>query len=345
MTLAVTHTYEGFTNGGSVQPGDDGVGATVAGTVQYASAAAFRGSLGIRFLTTGGAASIYYDVQTLSADGKSGTISLYLQIHTVGSGGGILLELRNAGTKLARFQCTTTGGNHFFIADGTGALQGSAGTLAFTTDDQFRLDFHWKWDSAGNLITVSSELYKGTNINGYIPDEALAPAAFACTLIPSRIYIGQQAATYDLYVDDVRLYSKSTDLPDPITVAPASTADPVRTISSSGLTWVTLNPGAISDTSDATYAEFASGGGSGRWFLSPSIVLASGQFTLRMGLDSGTSAKTVVVKLYQDNVTLAKQWTGVSVTTTPSDYSFVLDAGALAAITDATELYVDVAWA
>jgi hypothetical protein len=345
MTLAGTHTYEGYTNGAAAQVGDDGIGG-VTGTVQYATAAAFRGSLGIRFLTTGGAASVYYDVTALSADGKSGTYSAYFSIHTVGSGGGLLLNLRNGGgNHLARFQMTTTGGNHFYISDGAGALQGSAGAVAFVADDLFRVDFHWNWNSTSNLITCSSELYKGTNINGYVPDEVLAPPAFACTLIPTRMYIGQQAASYDVYMDDVRPYTKSTDLPDPITASPAATSDPVRTISSSGLTWVTLNPGAISDTSDATYAEFASGGGSGRWFMSPSIVLASGQFTLRMGLDSGTSAKTVVVKLYQDNVTLAKQWTGVSVTTTPSDYNFVLDAGALAAITDATQLYVDVVWA
>lgn len=98
---------------------------------------------------------------------------------------------------------------------------------------------------------------------------------------------------------------------------------------------------ALSDGSDTTYVEsptVSSTETAHRWRWQPSNAKSTAQITLRLGTDTGTA--TVAVRLFEG--TTSRQTWSQAVTATATDYNFTLSGGTIGAITDWSNLFVEV---
>ncbi|MFE7844894.1 PKD domain-containing protein [Microbacterium sp. NPDC057407] len=99
---------------------------------------------------------------------------------------------------------------------------------------------------------------------------------------------------------------------------------------------------ALSDESDTTYVESPAVSASEtslRVRITPGAVKASGSLKERLWTDTGTANATL--RLYE-GTTLRQSWTQ-ALTNVPTEYTFTLSSGTLAAIADSSNLYVELA--
>jgi len=177
----------------------------------------------------------------------------------------------------------------------------STGTPTITDDDA--LDASFTAGSAGNLYTVQLE---ATDNDG---------ASVSDTL-------------------EVR-----------VPVASGTSMRPLA-LNGTGSTW-TIGGGsgshgeALADDSDSTYVESPAVSSTPvalKVRHQPSLAKATGALKEKFWTDSGTA--NVVVKLYEGN-TVRQTWSATAIDDTPTEYTYNLDSGTVAAITDWGNLYVE----
>jgi hypothetical protein len=106
----------------------------------------------------------------------------------------------------------------------------------------------------------------------------------------------------------------------------------------------TTDGAALADASDATYIESGTVSGteqSERYRWQPSNLRSAAAAVLRLGTDTGTA--NAIVRLYE-GATLRQTFTTQAINATPTDYTFTLTSGTVAAISDWGNLYLEVAF-
>lgn len=219
MSLINTYIYDtdsGASDGTAVASGSNGVVAK-AGTVNYSSAGAVHGSLGIAVsAATGG---IGY---TLPA--TSGQVSGYIKTITdPGSSNSTLMGIRNsAGSYIhTRIRVNHVSGK-FEMLDPSSTVVATS-TASYSTSTPIRIDIRFVYDSTGNTITATTRLYIGSNVEGTTPDETMSPAAYSVTAAtaPGRAYFGANTGSpaWSFTADTLRLYDDVVTWPAPFQAA------------------------------------------------------------------------------------------------------------------------------
>lgn len=103
----------------------------------------------------------------------------------------------------------------------------------------------------------------------------------------------------------------------------------------------TTDGGALADESNSTYLESSAISGTEqtiRLRLDPSSARATAKIQVTLGMDTGTG--TWQIRLYEGS-TLRQSWTQSAVPATPTDYEFTLNGPTVAAITDWSNLHLE----
>lgn len=208
-TPPITHGYEEGVAGQAVPSGSAGVTAT-SGHPTYSVEAVKHGNLGVDVPARRLGATLTYGLPSINA----GSGSVYVRTVTRGPKATQLLAFSNGGTVVAKLLLLSTGG--VGIAGSTGGPVVRTGRKA-ALSAWTRID--WQTTSDGTSLAFSVRYYP-TDAESSI-DYGQISTTFATTPGFDAVTVGSRAATWELYLDTLRLYDNADSWPAPFVPAPA----------------------------------------------------------------------------------------------------------------------------